>query len=62
MKPPPHMMKARWGRIINISGLAARSTGSVVGSIRNISVAALTKNLADELVVRFDQFEMMERL
>ena len=45
----PHMMKARWGRIINISGLAARSTGSVVGSIRNISVAALTKNLADEL-------------
>lgn len=45
----PHMMKARWGRIINISGLAARSTGSIIGSIRNISVAALTKNLADEL-------------
>ena len=37
------------GRIINISGLAARSTGSIIGSIRNISVAALTKNLADEL-------------
>ncbi|PUE32648.1 short-chain dehydrogenase [Limnohabitans sp. Jir61] len=43
-------MKARgWGRIINISGLAARSTGNAVGSIRNVSVAALTKNLADEL-------------
>jgi NAD(P)-dependent dehydrogenase (short-subunit alcohol dehydrogenase family) len=37
------------GRIINVSGLAARSTGSIVGTIRNISVAALTKNLADEL-------------
>jgi NAD(P)-dependent dehydrogenase (short-subunit alcohol dehydrogenase family) len=45
----PHMLKARWGRIINISGLAARSTGSIIGSIRNIGVAALTKNLADEL-------------
>lgn len=44
------VMKSRgWGRIINISGLAARSTGSAVGSIRNIAVAALTKNLADEL-------------
>jgi NAD(P)-dependent dehydrogenase (short-subunit alcohol dehydrogenase family) len=37
------------GRIINVSGLAARTTGSIIGSIRNISVAALTKNLADEL-------------
>ena len=45
----PHMQKARWGRIVNISGLAARSTGSIIGTIRNISVAALTKNLADEL-------------
>ncbi len=45
----PHLTANGWGRIINISGLAARSTGSVVGSIRNVSVAALTKNLADEL-------------
>jgi len=45
----PHMLKARWGRIVNISGLAARSTGSTIGSIRNIGVAAMTKNLADEL-------------
>jgi NAD(P)-dependent dehydrogenase (short-subunit alcohol dehydrogenase family) len=43
------MQRAGWGRIINISGLAARSTGSIIGTIRNISVAALTKNLADEL-------------
>lgn len=45
----PAMIAAGRGRIINISGLAARSTGSIIGSIRNISVAALTKNLADEL-------------
>jgi NAD(P)-dependent dehydrogenase (short-subunit alcohol dehydrogenase family) len=45
----PHMAAAGWGRIINVSGLAARQTGSIVGSIRNVAVAALTKNLADEL-------------
>jgi NAD(P)-dependent dehydrogenase (short-subunit alcohol dehydrogenase family) len=43
------MIAAGWGRIINVSGLAARTAGSVVGSIRNVSVAAMTKNLADEL-------------
>jgi NAD(P)-dependent dehydrogenase (short-subunit alcohol dehydrogenase family) len=43
------MIRQGGGRIINISGLAARSTGSIIGSIRNVSVAALTKNLADEL-------------
>jgi NAD(P)-dependent dehydrogenase (short-subunit alcohol dehydrogenase family) len=42
-------MKAQgWGRIVNISGLAARQTGNTVGSIRNVAVAALTKNMADE--------------
>ena len=45
----PHMIKARSGRIINVSGLGARVTGSTIGSIRNVGVAALTKNLADEL-------------
>ena len=45
----PFMREAHFGRIINVSGLAARQTGSIIGSIRNISVAALTKNLADEL-------------
>jgi NAD(P)-dependent dehydrogenase (short-subunit alcohol dehydrogenase family) len=43
------MQAKRWGRIVNISGLAARQTGNAVGSMRNVSVAALTKNLADEL-------------
>jgi NAD(P)-dependent dehydrogenase (short-subunit alcohol dehydrogenase family) len=45
----PLMTAAGWGRIINISGLAARQTGTVVGSVRNVAVAAMTKNLADEL-------------
>jgi NAD(P)-dependent dehydrogenase (short-subunit alcohol dehydrogenase family) len=45
----PDMVSRGWGRIINVSGLAARSAGNVAGSIRNVSVAALTKNLADEL-------------
>jgi NAD(P)-dependent dehydrogenase (short-subunit alcohol dehydrogenase family) len=45
----PIMQRQGFGRIINISGLAARWTGSIIGSIRNVSVAALTANLADEL-------------
>lgn len=45
----PGMKASGWGRIINISGLAARQTGNAVGSMRNVSVAALTKNLGDEL-------------
>ncbi|CAN5304024.1 SDR family oxidoreductase [soil metagenome] len=45
----PLMAEQGWGRIINISGLGARQTGVTVGSIRNVGVAALTKNLADEL-------------
>ena len=45
----PHMIQQGWGRIINISGLAARQTGSTIGSIRNVALVAMTKNLADEL-------------
>jgi NAD(P)-dependent dehydrogenase (short-subunit alcohol dehydrogenase family) len=45
----PHMTAQGWGRIVNISGLAARQTGNLFGSVRNVAVAALTKNLAEEL-------------
>jgi len=45
----PQMRARRWGRIVFISGLAARLTGNAVGSMRNVAVAALAKNLADEL-------------
>lgn len=45
----PSMKASGWGRIINVSGLAARSTGAITGTVRNVAVAAMTKNLADEL-------------
>jgi NAD(P)-dependent dehydrogenase (short-subunit alcohol dehydrogenase family) len=45
----PHMASRGWGRIINVDGLGARMTGSVLTSMRNSAVAALTKNAADEL-------------
>ena len=45
----PLMVGSGWGRIVNIAGLAARSTGNIVGTVRNVAVVAMTKNLADEL-------------
>lgn len=45
----PHLIKSGWGRIINIGGLAIHRTGRPVATLRNVGVAAITKNLADEL-------------
>ncbi|HTV17200.1 MAG TPA: SDR family oxidoreductase, partial [Polyangiaceae bacterium] len=45
----PHLLKSGWGRIINVGGLASHRTGRPIATLRNIGVAALTKNLADEL-------------
>ncbi|MGC0364542.1 NAD(P)-dependent dehydrogenase (short-subunit alcohol dehydrogenase family) [Rhodococcus sp. 27YEA15] len=45
----PYLVEQGWGRIINISGLGARQASSIAQTIRNVSVSALTKNLADEL-------------
>ncbi|GDY14371.1 short-chain dehydrogenase [Planctomycetota bacterium] len=45
----PHFIKQKWGRIINIGGLAIRKTGRPIATLRNVGVAAVTKNLADEL-------------
>lgn len=45
----PSMRRQGWGRIINISGLGARQSGSTITSMRNVAVVAMTKNLADEL-------------
>lgn len=42
-------LRRQGGAIVNISGMNARTTGSIAGSVRNIAVVALTKNLADEL-------------
>ena len=45
----PYMKQRGWGRIINVSGLAARNVGSITGSVRNVAVVAMAKNLADQL-------------
>ncbi len=43
------MVSRGWGRIINVGGNAVRRTSTVVASVRNAAVVAMTKNLADEL-------------
>jgi NAD(P)-dependent dehydrogenase (short-subunit alcohol dehydrogenase family) len=45
----PHLVARGWGRIVNIGGLAIYHTGRPVATLRNVGVAAITKNLADEL-------------
>ena len=45
----PYMIQQGWGRIINISGLAVRQSGNLIGSMRNVAVVAMTKNLTEEL-------------
>jgi NAD(P)-dependent dehydrogenase (short-subunit alcohol dehydrogenase family) len=45
----PHLIANGWGRIINIGGLSIHTTGRPVATLRNVGVAAITKNLADEL-------------
>lgn len=45
----PHLIANGWGRIINIGGLAVRKAGRPVATLRNVGVAAITKNFADEL-------------
>ena len=44
----PYLRQAG-GRVVNISGTNARTTGAIAGSVRNIAVVAISKNLADEL-------------
>ncbi len=45
----PHMKVAGWGRVINISGLAARIAGAISAGARNISTVHLTKSMAAQL-------------
>ncbi len=45
----PHMKKASWGRIINISGANARNAGNLSGGARNASMVHMTKTLAVQL-------------
>jgi NAD(P)-dependent dehydrogenase (short-subunit alcohol dehydrogenase family) len=45
----PYMQRQGWGRIISLGGMAGRSTGAIITSMRNVAVVSMTKNLADEL-------------
>lgn len=45
----PYMKKNGWGRIINMSGTAARTGGAISAGARNVSVVHLTKTSSMEL-------------
>jgi NAD(P)-dependent dehydrogenase (short-subunit alcohol dehydrogenase family) len=45
----PYLRADGGGAVVNVSGMNARSTGYLAGSVRNIGVVALSKSLADEL-------------
>uniref|UniRef100_UPI003F490B70 SDR family NAD(P)-dependent oxidoreductase n=1 Tax=Cupriavidus yeoncheonensis TaxID=1462994 RepID=UPI003F490B70 len=45
----PHLIAGGWGRIVNIGGGAIYKTGRPIATLRNVGVAAITKNMADEL-------------
>lgn len=45
----PHLKRAGWGRIVNISGLNARVAGNLSGGARNTALVHLTKTLAMQL-------------
>lgn len=44
----PHMQKAGWGRIINISGTNARTPGNLSGGARNVSLVHFTRTLSQQ--------------
>ena len=44
----PYLKQAGWGRIINISGMAARNAGTISG-MRNLALVHFTKTLSMEL-------------
>jgi NAD(P)-dependent dehydrogenase (short-subunit alcohol dehydrogenase family) len=43
------MKQKKWGRIINLGGLAARNSGPFSAGARNIAIAHMSKTLSDEL-------------
>lgn len=45
----PTMRAGGGGRIINVAGMNARLTSTIMGAVRNIAVVAIAKSLADEL-------------
>lgn len=45
----PIMTRARYGRIVGVSGQGAYMTGNVTGSVRNAALIVAAKNLADSV-------------
>jgi NAD(P)-dependent dehydrogenase (short-subunit alcohol dehydrogenase family) len=45
----PYMKEAGWGRIVNVSGLAARMGGAISAGARNVAAVHLTKSMATSL-------------
>lgn len=45
----PHLKKAGWGRVVNISGLNSRRAGNSSGGARNTSLVHFTRTLALQL-------------
>lgn len=45
----PFLKEQGWGRIISISGAAARNAGNLSGGARNVSLVHLTKTLSNQL-------------
>lgn len=45
----PHLKKAGWGRVINISGTNSRTPGNLSGGARNTSLVHFTRTLAMQL-------------
>ncbi len=45
----PYMERARWGRIVNMDGMAARNAAGISGGLRNAAVMNFTKVMSEEL-------------
>jgi NAD(P)-dependent dehydrogenase (short-subunit alcohol dehydrogenase family) len=45
----PHMQRRRWGRIINVVGMAARVPVGIMSGVRNAAVVAMSRNVAEQL-------------
>ena len=45
----PYMQRQRWGRIINVVGMAARVPVGIMSGIRNAAVVAMSRNVAEQL-------------
>lgn len=42
----PHLRRAGWGRVVNVSGLAARVAGAVSAGARNAAIVHLTRTMS----------------